>query len=388
MTNKSKLHPFTATFIAALTLGACSSTTSSNEPGNEYLDGVPELAAVQLSITSDPATEGVATEADAVDPVALASDEFAATLDSTAVGTPDLNGARAAVREINQSLRDSLLPIAAMVRNTPPSLQRADVRMWGPVTRGLTEYRFLMVHPTEHVFKWRLDARASGVLESFSRVAAGELAVGIAPRRGAGIAGFDLNALGSVDPNVTARGTILAGFAHGERGTTLALGVRGLARDTSEPGVDALLQEVRLAHQISRIRLAYRGNLESTASDAQELVFARVRHSAGVGGRSDMLATSGDVPEGHAWVVSQCWDAALSQGYRIVRDCSIDDIDGASCTVISTVGDNSACDANLRLPEFPPVDPNQSMNDAQNPNADVTPPAAIPDVAADSTDAG
>lgn len=388
MTQKRRLNRLPTTFAFALLLGACSSDTDSKNESDDYLQGVPELAAVQMSITADPAAEGLATEADAVDPSALAADEFAATLDAAGTGTPDLNAARAAVHDINQSLRGSLQPIAALVRNTPPALQRADLRMWGPVTRGLTEYRFFMVHPASHVFKWRLDARVTGSIEAYSRVAAGELAVGIAARRGVGIAGFDLDALGSVDPNVSARGTVLAGFAHGTRGTTLALGIKDFTRDATEPTVNGLLQEVRLAQHVSRIRLAYRGNLEGTASDAQELVLARVRHSAGVGGRSDLIATSGDVPVGHAWVVSQCWDASLSQGYRIVRDCSIDDIDGASCTAVSSVGEVSACDANLLLPEFPPVDPNQIMPDAENPNAEVSAPTEIPDVESGILDAG
>jgi len=170
--------------------------------------------------------------------------------------------------------------------------------MWGPVTRGATEYRFFMIHPALHTFKSRLDARVSGTLEAYSRVAAGEIVVGIAVRRGVGVAGFDLNALSSVDPTVTAKGVVLAGFAHGTLGTTLAFGLKGFTRDpAAEPAVDALFQEIHLANHVNRLRLAYRGNLEGTATDAQELVLARVRHRAGVGGRSDMIATSGDVPD-------------------------------------------------------------------------------------------
>lgn len=390
MTSNRQLKTLAVTALSSVLLtGACSSTTGAANGGDEYNNGVPELAAVQMSITADPTSEGVATQADAVDPAALASDEFVATLDAAGAGTGDLNGARATVRDVNQAFRNALLPIAAMVRNTPPTMDRADLHVWGPVTRGATEYRFFMIHPALHTFKWRLDARVSGTLDAYSRVAAGEIAVGVAARRGLGVAGFDLNVLSSVDPNVMAKGVVLAGFAHGTLGTTLAIGVKGFTRDpASEPAVDALFQEIQLANHVNRLRLAYRGNLEGTATDAQELVLARVRHRAGVGGRSDMIATSGDVPDGHAWVVSQCWDASLAQGYRIVRDCSASDIDGASCTVVSTVGDVAACDVNLRTAELPPTDPNQAMTDADNPNADVTPPTSIPDVASDLVDAG
>ena len=93
-----------------------------------------------------------------------------------------------------------------------------------------------------------------------------------------------------------------------------------------------------------------------------------------------MIVTSGDVPDGHAWVIGHCWDSGLAQAYRIVRDCSKDDINGASCTVVSTVGDVTACDASLRLPELPPVDPNQNMTDSEDPNGNVTTPTDIPAV--------
>jgi hypothetical protein len=392
MTSNRQLKTLAVTALSSVLLaGACSSTTdtAAKDGSDEYANGVPELAAVQMSITADPASEAVATQADAVDPAAWASDELAATLDAAGAGTADLNGARATVHDVNQAFRDALLPIAAMVRNTPPTTVRADLHMWGPVTRGATEYRFFMIRPALHTFKWRLDARVSGTIDAYSRVAAGEIVVGIAARRGVGVAGFDLNALSSVDPNVTAKGVVLAGFAHGTLGTTLAFGLKGFTRDpASEPAVDALFQEIHLANHVNRLRLAFRSNLEGTATDAQELVLARVRHQAGVGGRSDLIATSGDVPDGHAWVVSQCWDASLDQGYRIVRDCTVNDIDGASCTVVSTAGDVTSCDVNLRTAEYPPTDPNQAMTDSDNPNADVTPPTSIPDVTSDSVDAG
>ncbi len=375
---------------STLLLGACSSTTTSGSGSSDnYSDGVPELAAVQMSITSDPSSEALATDADAVDPTAMATDELAATVDAAGAGTPDLNGAREAVYDLNQAMRASLVHIAALVRNTPPTREQGDLRVWGPVTRGVTDFRFIMRHPAARDFKWRLDARPTGSGTGYTRVAAGEIVVGIAARRGVGVLGFDLNALDTVDPTVTASGVILAGFAHGKAGTTLAFGLKNFTRDASvKPGIDALLQEVHLKTQVNRVRLAYRGNVEGTATDAQELVLARVRNSVGVGGRSDMIVASGDVPDGHAWVISQCWNAALEQTYRIVRDCSKDDINGASCTVVSTTGDVSACDAGLRLPELPPTDPNQTLTDSEDPNGAVTIPTDIPSVDGAADDAG
>ena len=373
----------------SLLIGGCSSETPTTS-GDGYSEGVPELAAVQMRITGDENTEALATSDDAVDPNAIVSDELALTMgDAGSDGTLDLNGAREAVRDLNQALRNSLQSIVALVRNSEPTYKLGDLRMWGPVERGQTQFRFFMRHPAPHQFQWRLDGRIAGTVTAYSRVAAGEILVGIRARRGAGVAGFDLDNLGNVDPTVTARGQILAGFAHGPRGTTLAFGLKNFTRDPLvKPGIDALLQEVHLSSGVNRVRLAYHGDVEGTATAAEELVFARVRHTAGVGGRSDMIVTSGDVPAGQAWVISQCWSAALQQNYRIVRNCPLDGLDGANCTVVSTVGDNSACDGTLRAPELPPSDPNQSMTDTDNPNSDVTPPAAIPDVTGDLADAG
>lgn len=373
---RTMLQPKSLLALAStLLLGACGS--SSDAPTDDYAEGVPELAAVQMSITNNPASEAVATDADAVDAAALAGDELAATVEAPVTGASDLDGARETVRELNQAFRASLQAVAALVKNSQPTELRG-VRIWGPVTRGLTEFRFLMTHPTPRAFRWRIDARVAGSTTAYSRVAAGEITVGIAARRGKGVAGFDLTALSAVDPEVQAHGVILAGFAHGALGTTLAYAAKDFARDSATAPVNALLQEVHLKGGVNRVRLAYRGNVAGTATDAQELVLARVRHTRGVGGRSDVIATGGDVADGHAWVISQCWDAALSEGYRIVRDCSLTDIGGTTCTEVTQRGQVSACSAAFAAAEFPPVEPNANMDDSDDPNGGVTAPSSMP----------
>ena len=381
---------FSLTTLSAITLALLSGCGSHSNSGDtdDYAAGAPELAAVQMRLTGDETTEAVATDDDSIDPTTMATDELAAVMgDAGALGTPDLNGARAAIHDLNQALRSSLTSVVALVRTTEPTYKLGDLRMWGPVTRGATEFRFFMRKPGPHRFQWRLDARPAGVVTAYSRVAAGEITVGLRARRGTGFAGFDLTTLSSVDPQVTAQGQILAGFAHGPLGTTLAFGLKNFTRDAAVEPIDALVQEVHLVNDVNRLRLAFRGNVEGTATSAEELVLARVRHTVGVGGRSDMLVTEGDVPTGHAWVVSQCWDKALGQTYRIARDCPLDGIGGATCTEVSVAGDPLACDVNLRLPELTPIDPSQSMPDVQDPNTDVAPPAAIPDVAGETTSA-
>jgi len=381
-----KLNPHFSRATSAVTLAilaaGCGSASNANS-SDDYASGAPELAAVQMRITGDPSAESGATADDAIDPTSLASDELSlVTGDAGAIGTPDLNGAREAVRDLNQALRSGLQSIAALVRTTEPTYRLGNLRMWGPTVRGETEFRFFMRHPAAHNFQWRLEGRIVGSTSAYSRIAAGEIVVGVRERRGVGVAGFDMDTLKEVDPTARAQGQILAGFAHGPRGTTLAFGLKNFTRDPAvKPGIDALLQEVHLVNDVNRVRLAYHGNVEGTATTAEERVLARVRHTAGVGGRGDMIVTSGDVPEGHAWVISQCWDASLGQTYRIIRDCPLDGIGGAACSDVSVAGELSACDVSLRIAELPPVDPNQSMTDEQNPNQTVAPPAVIPDVA-------
>jgi hypothetical protein len=376
---------------STLLFGGCSSDSTTNA-GDDYADGAPELAAVQMRVTGDSSSEGLATPDDDMDPQAIAADELATVAgDAGSTGTPDLNGAREAVRDLNQTLRASLQSIAALVKNTQPTYKAGDVRMWGPVVRGDTEFRFFMRRPAPRDFQWRLDARVAGTATAYSHVAAGEIALGARVRRGVGVAGFDLDKLSAVDPTVTAQGKILAGFAHGPLATTLAFGLKNFTRDPAvKPGIDALLQEVHFPNEVNRVRLAYHGNVEGTATDAPELVLVRIRHSKGIGGRADMIVESGDVPEGHAWVINQCWSAALDQTYRVVHDCPLDGIGGDSCTQVSVVGDVGTCDVNLRQPELPPADPNQTMTDAQDPNSGTTPPPPtdIPDVSGEIPDAG
>jgi len=379
----------TSAAIFTFLVAGCGSASNANS-SDDYASGAPELAAVQMRITGDPSTESGATTDDAIDPASLASDELSlVTGDAGAIGTPDLNGAREAVRDLNQALRSGLQSIAALVRTTEPTYKLGNLRMWGPAVRGETEFRFFMRHPAIRNFQWRLEGRIVGSNSAYSRIAAGEIAVGARDRRGVGVAGFDIDTLKQVDPTVRAQGQILAGFARGPRGTTLAFGLKNFTRDPAvKPGIDALLQEVHLANDVNRVRLAYHGNVEGTATIAEEWVLARVRQTAGVGGRGDMIVTNGDVPEGHAWVISQCWDASLGQTYRIIRDCPLDGIGGATCVEVSVAGEVLACDVSLRVAELPPVNPTQSMTDEQNPNEAVTPPAVIPDVAGGDPNAG
>ena len=378
------MKPLTGSQIWALVLGgsallACGSNPAS--AGDEYLAGAPEESALQLGITDDANSEGQATASDAVD----ATEQVAQSITETSAAlpgsvAPELAHCREAVHDLNQALRSFMQPIVALVRDTTPDTSVAHVKVWGPVTRGATEFRFVMRRGQLRHFGWLLEARPAGTSEAFTNVAAGSIIVGYTARRGIGSVGIDLDALGALDPTVVARGSLLASFAHGPNGSTLAYRLRGFTTDPAQnPGIDALIQGVHLKAGVNHARLAYYGNVTGTASDLPELVLARARHLRNIGGRADLLATGGDIVEGKVWVISECWNAGLKSAYRIVSECPIDGVNGNACTAVSTTGDPSACVPAVADLALPPSDANAPLSDPEIPEADVTPPTAMPD---------
>lgn len=381
-------HPSkTLTVLSRVLAGTFAIGCGAAAENDETLDGAPELAALEMRLTGDAESEGLAGQDDAVDPEALAADELETLSTAEGSAEPDetqtagaLGSARAAVRELNESLREALTRIVAMVRHRAPDTKIGNVAVWGPVERGGAEYRFLLRRSAPGRFGWRLEARALESDSAYEAVAAGRLQVGERARRGIGTAGFDLDALGSIDPTIAARGRILVGFAHGDRGTTVRYALKNFSRSGAGDGLDALLGQVRLAGGVHRLRLAYRGNVEGTETPAEELVVARVRHTRGQGGRSDAIVTGGDVPGTEVRVVSQCWDPSFGSVYRIVRSCPGDGIGGERCTVSSSEGDNLSCPAPFVDVELPPVDAEAPMVDDQDPNAEVNAPDEVPEI--------
>ena len=364
----------------ALALSGCGANQNDEtvvaDGDSEYLQAVPELAAFELSITGDAAVEGVATESETV----VAADDALGSI-GLALEAPVADGlgrSREAIRELNQALRNFLEPIAALVRNTPPDGRIANIAVWGPVTRGTTEYRFAVRRGLLRRFGWVLQARPDGSSDEFTNVAAGKIQLGTVVRRGHGTVGVDLDAFGDVDPTVGAQGKVLASFAHGPRGTVLAYALRDFARAGDDTPIDAAFQGVHLAGGYNRVRLAFHGNLPETATEAEELVLARVRHRRGEGGRADMIVAGGDVEDGRFWLVSECWSAGLGSVFRRVLDCPGDGIGGERCTERASSGDAAACLGDLAEAELPPLDPEEHMDDSESPEADLVPPEAIP----------
>ena len=376
----NKIRPFSKLVQLALCAPLVFACGSKSDADAE-LEGVPEQAAFALSVTDDAASEGSATDDDSIDPTTA---EVASSLDAVTQAVagnvaPELANCREAVHALNQALRHFMQPIVALVRNNEPSDTQGRVKMWGPVTRGPTEYRFFLRHGTLRHYGWVLEGRFAGSNDAFTTVAAGSITVGFAPRRGKGTLGVDLDALASVDPTVTAHGALLARFAHGAAGSIVGYRLRDFVGENGGHAVNALVQGVHLKGGINRVRLAYRGNLPETASSAPELVLARARHQRGEGGRADVLVTGGDIASGHVWAVSECWNAELASGFRRVLDCPGDGIGGERCEVVSSVGDASACRALFAAAEFPPSDADTPMDDDESPEGQVTPPDAMPD---------
>jgi hypothetical protein len=370
---KLSLKTSLVTLLAASALLACSS-----EAKDDALEAVPEQAAFQLGVTDDAGSEGTATDDDAVDPADEVDDAVDAATAALDVA-PELARSREAIKDLNDALRRFMQPIVALVRNNPPAAVDGDVRTWGPVTRGATEFEFVLRHGSARHYGWLLKARPAGATDDFTIVAAGGITVGYAARRGRGSIGLDLDALGAVDPTLSARGKLLAGFAHVAAGSVVGYRLEGFTPDPGkEDPIDALAERVHLAQGINRVRLAFYGNLPETATDAKELVLARVRHERSVGGRADLLVTGGDVADGHALVVSECWDKALASGFRSVRDCPGDGIGGERCQLIAAHGDETACSA-FATAELPPADAGAAMPDPQSVAGDVTAPDSMPD---------
>lgn len=373
----SSFHMLWRFVLCAPLLLAC----SSNSDGDAELEGVPEEAAFALSVTDDASTEGSASDDDAIDPTAaeVSSSLDAVTQAVTSNVAPELRNCRDAARALNQALRRFMQPIVLMVRNTEPTTTQGRVKVWGPLTRGETEYRFVLRNGALRRHGWLLEARAAGSDDAFTQVAAGSIAVGFAPRRGKGAIGVDLDALASVDPTVTERGAVLARFAHGAEGSIVGYRLRDFVGERGTEPVNALVQGVHLKGGTNRVRLAYRGNLPESASSAPELLLARARHQRGVGGRADVVVVGGDVAAGRAWIVTECWDAELAADFRRVVSCPLDGVGGEHCDVVSTSGDATACRAPFEQAELPPTDPETQMEDEESPEGAVTPPATMPD---------
>jgi hypothetical protein len=366
-------------FRHSLRLSVCLliATAGCKPQSDDFLDAVPEQAGLQMDLTGDATAEGTTN---------AAAEEAIEAMGSTSQGlatgvAPHLGKVRDTIRDLNQALRAHLEPIAALIREKAPSTLPGQIRVWGPVTRGSTDYEFIMRRGlVARRFGWVLKAKPTGSADTaYVNVAAGAITVGVVVRRGVGVVGFDLDALGSVDATVKARGKILAGFAHGPLGWALAYGLKGFSTDpAAHQPIDALFQGIHLVSGLGIARVAYHGDLPGSATSAEETVLARVRHKRGIGGRFDGIGFGGDIASGKMWVVNECWDAALAEKALLVRECPLGQVGMGQCTVVKADGDLATCIADFRSEELPPMDPSAANTDPAAPSQ-VDPPAAMPD---------
>ncbi|MBK6848102.1 MAG: hypothetical protein IPG96_11405 [Proteobacteria bacterium] len=345
-------------------------------PGtDDFSDAAPELQALQLELTGDGASEGLAVE------------QTSAALASVAQGleqgaAPYLEGTRGSLRQINQALGQALEPVVALLREEAPQTLRGQRRFWGPVTRGATDYAFVMERGAllRSRFSWAVAAKPQGAPAGQYRViAAGSIVVGAERRRGRGVVGLDLDQAGALDPTVKARGKLLVGFAHGVQGTALAYRFKDFTPDGAEGGPTPFSAVVRGLHlkavanatlpARNLVRIAFHGNVpDSPVSGTRELVVAHARHWRGVGGRIDALATGGDLGADRAYVIAECWGEGLQQGFLRVRQCArANPTSDAGCTVVRSEGDESACALGLRRVELPPADPLADSTETEAP---------------------
>ncbi len=365
--------------LGAALLAGCGSGAEVQEDG--WLEGVPEQAAFELDVSDDASSEALATDADSVDATAQIAEGLATTTEALdADVAPELAHCREAIRRLNAALRGFMEPIVALVRDNAPATEVGEVRSWGPIVRGDTEFQFVLRRGAPRHFGWLLQARVAGSDADFTNVAAGGITVGFRARRGHGSVGLDLDALSGVDPTIAARGKLLAGFGHGPNGSMVSYALQNFTPDADAIApLDALVHGVHLREGVNRLRLAYHGDVPGSATAAEEFVLARARHFRDLGGRADLLATGGDIEDGKIWLVSECWGPRLTSVYRIVRECPGDGIGGDACIVVSETGSDAACPRSVLAAEFPPADPLASMPDPESPEGDVPPPDAMPD---------
>ncbi|HEY7954230.1 MAG TPA: hypothetical protein VII38_03020 [Polyangia bacterium] len=340
--------PLALGFAFAFALAGC------GQPDQPFLDATPDTQAMQMELTGDSVSEGLATTSDG---------DWGASAQALTGSVPEyLQHTRDAIRALNQAVAAVLAPIDEAVAATRAQTPAFDVRVWGPHDHGNATFLFTMKRLALGTFGWKADVKPLGAADSaYVTVMGGVFQQGDLPHHGRGVMGVDLDKLASVDSDFHGNGQMLVGFAHVAGFKVLAYGLHNFSPDVTafEP-IDAIFSGWRGPDGAARVRLAAWTNLADSPTPAKELVVLRSHWLPGVGGRADGVATSGDVPAGHAYVANSCWDRNLSgvDGFYVLRDCSENNLD-INCTVLKTAGQLSNCAPGLDedLPSADPMDP-------------------------------
>ncbi|MFN0060994.1 MAG: hypothetical protein ACKVPX_00545 [Myxococcaceae bacterium] len=330
---------------------------------DEYLSAIPDESALQLEVTGD-----------ASETAEKAVGAFSAQAPGDGNVAEFLHKAREKARQLNQGMRSVAERLFAFAENHDYT-QEGNTRTYGPALVDGIQYQ-LVVTRVEQGFRWHFDAAPEGATE-FQVIATGGGIRGDAANRGRGVAGFDLDKLAEIDTDYLGAGKLFASYAHSGENKVLGYRAREFTPNSEvHAPVTAAFLGSKSALGVHRIRLAGRVNLDASATPAEELVRIRVRFKRGVGGRADLLATSGDVPENKVWLGSACWDAVGREGFKIVRECERES--RLTCTVLYTVGQLSNCAPDLRTEETPTDDPSDVTPEPDAPVAFEPVPDAFP----------
>ncbi|NOK33524.1 hypothetical protein HMI49_09970 [Corallococcus exercitus] len=329
------------------------STACGGVDDQEAVESLPDFAGTSLELNTDaPAQDGAAL-------VAQDLMQVEASLDGQ--GAAMLEGARMQVKALNDALRQALVPIADLVKQSA-NAQAGDVLVYGPVDRANATFKLAVRKGAGGRYQWKLEARPLNSTDdtAYKLVAAGALKRDGEAHRGRGTLALSLDNLKAVAPSFAGQGKLMMSFAHFGQGSK-SLAYR-LADFTPNPATHEAVTGAFVGHKlqatgVTRVRVLGPYNLPGTATAAKEKVLSAVRHIPGTGGRADIRAWGGDIAANTYYVGSACWDAQEKELFRVLFQCS--DASGpASCTEVagSRVGTFQACPAvELRGDVAPPT---------------------------------
>ena len=346
---------------AALIAGCSGNGAAAADP--EFVDATPSVAAFTLAFEDGSDTTSVAS------PSPQASADVAASLIAGAT--------KAQIAALNNQVATVIGWIESGLQGRRPAAKSATSHTWKIDTNKGIVVRFTIEKLSAAHFNWIAEAKKSAdpdaayleILRApFERDAS--LA---APGRGNGMLGIDLDAYAAVTSGTsiasTATGKILLGFRHGPKGSHH----RYLLQDYSpDPAVEpALSRYLDVVHATESRRVWTLGAGTSLgasgAASKLEKFHSRVRQINGSGGWGSKVAFAGDLPDGGALFVRECWDAAAKVSYRRGWNCDIPTAAARHATLDFEAGCRLAgTDGGINIGGNPAGDTSDSPNDDSN----------------------
>jgi hypothetical protein len=316
------------------------STACGGVDEQEALESLPDFAGTSLEINADaPAQDGAAL---------VAQDLTQVEAQLNGEGAQMLEGARLQVKALNDALRQALVPLSELVKQTSAA-QPGDVRVYGPVDRANGTFKLAVRKGVGQRYQWKLEARPLDSKDDgvFKLIAAGALKRDGEAHRGRGTLVLSLDNLKAVAPSFTGQGKLMMSFAHfGQGSKSLAYRLADFTPDPSrhEAVTGAFVGHKLQATGVTRVRVVGPYDLQNTATSAKEKVISSVRHIPGIGGRANVLAWGGDIPANTYFVGSACWNPQEQESFRVLFQCT-DPGRASTCTEVagSRVGTHQNC---------------------------------------------